>query len=160
LPQRRILVAFSLAAYVALVVVGLARFEVPGLGIGHLLYVPIALLALATGPGWGAAAGTCATVFYVLGASMNPHFGPQDHLLATSTGIGCATFTGIGWLIGSAASRNRELTQRLKEHAERDFLTDLLNTRAFESELTALLSRDKSFALVLADVDDLKQVND
>src|SRR5262249_4267036 len=115
---------------------------------------------LATGPGWGAAAGMCATVFYVLGASMNPHFGPQDHLLTTSTAIRFATFTGIGWLIGSAASRNRELTQRLKEHAERDFLTDLLNTRAFESELTARLSRDESFVLVLADVDDLKQVND
>ncbi len=49
---------------------------------------------------------------------------------------------------------------RLKEHAERDFLTDLLNTRAFESELTERLAAGEPFALVLADVDDLKLVND
>ena len=50
--------------------------------------------------------------------------------------------------------------QQLKEHAERDFLTDLLNTRAFESELTTRLAREQPFALVLADVDGLKLVND
>jgi diguanylate cyclase (GGDEF)-like protein len=50
--------------------------------------------------------------------------------------------------------------QRLKEHAERDFLTELLNARAFESELTARIACQQPFVLVLADVDDLKLVND
>ena len=160
LGQRRILVAVSLSAYVALVFVGLARIEVPGLGLGHFLYVPIALLALATGPAWGAFSGSVAAGAYVLGAWLNPHFTPHDHLLSASSAIRFATFTGMGWLIGSAAKSNRELMQRLTEHAERDFLTDLLNTRAFESALTDRLESERPFALVLTDVDDLKLVND
>lgn len=160
LVRRRLLVAISLLAYVALVFVGLARVEVPGLGIGHFLYVPIALLALAAGPVWGAFAGAFAAGAYMLGAWLNPHFTPEDHLLSASSAIRFATFTGIGWLIGTAASQNRQLMKRLKEHAERDFLTDLLNTRAFESELTARLGLERPFGLVLADVDDLKVVND
>jgi diguanylate cyclase (GGDEF)-like protein len=160
LARRRALVAASIAVYVALVFVGLARLEVPGLGIGHLLYVPIVLLALAAGPLWGALAGAAGSGLYLLGASLNPHFAPDEHLLSIATIIRFAIFVSIGWLVGSAASHSRELMQRLKEHAERDFLTDLLNTRAFESELTARLSRERPFALVLADVDDLKLVND
>lgn len=160
LGQRRFLVAASLSAYVALVFVGLARIEVPGLGISHLLYLPIALLALATGPLWGACAGASAAGVYMLGSALNPHIAPDEHLLSVASAIRFATFAGIGWLVGSAAAHNRELMQRLKEHAERDFLTDLLNTRAFESELTARLACERPFALVLADVDDLKLVND
>jgi diguanylate cyclase (GGDEF)-like protein len=160
LGQRRFLVAASLSAYVALVFVLLARVEVPGLGIGHLLYLPIALLALATGPLWGASAGVIAAGVYVLGASINPNFAPDDRLLSVASVIRFAAFAGIGWLVGSAAAHSRELTQQLKKHAERDFLTELLNTRAFESELTARLAREQPFALVLADVDDLKLVND
>ena len=160
LGQRRIIVATSLAAYVALVFVGLARIEVPGLGLAHLLYLPIALLALATGPRWGASAGGVAAGLYALGASINPHFEPDDRLLSVAGLIRLTTFAGIGWLVGSAAADNRELMKRLKEHAERGYLTDLLNTRAFESELTDRIRLGEPFALVLADADDLKLVND
>jgi diguanylate cyclase (GGDEF)-like protein len=160
LGRRRLLVGISLAAYVGLVFVGLARVEVPGLGIGHLLYLPIALLALATGPLWGAFAGAVSAALYVLGASINVHFAPDEQLLSAGSVIRFTTYAGIGWLVGSAAASNRELMQRLKEHAERDFLTDLLNTRAFEAQLAARLERGRPFALVLADADDLKLVND
>ncbi len=160
LARRHALVACSISAYVVFVFVGLARVEVPGLGIGHLLYVPIVLLALAAGPVWGALAGVTGSGVYLLGASLNPHFALDAKLLSTATIIRFAVFTGIGWLVGSAAGHNRELMRRLKEHAERDFLTDLLNTRAFESELTTRIAGERRFALVLADVDDLKLVND
>src|SRR5205085_10359879 len=63
-------------------------------------------------------------------------------------------------LVGSSAAHNRELMRRLREHAERDFLTDLLNTRAFEAALSERLAQGETFALLLADVDDLKGVND
>jgi diguanylate cyclase (GGDEF)-like protein len=160
LGERRILVAVSLAAYIALVFVGLARIEVPGLGLAHLLYLPVALLALATGPVCGASAGGVAAALYAFGASINPNFQPDDHLLSLAGVIRLTTFSGIGWLIGSAAAHNRELMKRLKEHAERDYLTDLVNTRAFESALTDRLGLGQPFALVLADADDLKLVND
>jgi diguanylate cyclase (GGDEF)-like protein len=154
------LVAISISVYLAFVFVGLARVEVPGLGLANFLYIPVALLALATGPVRGGLAGAASAGVYLLGATLNPNFGPHDALISASSAIRFATLVGIGWLIGSAASHNRELTRRLKEHAERDFLTDLLNTRAFESELTRRLAEERAFALILADVDDLKLVND
>ena len=160
LGQRRILVAVSLSAYVALVFIGLARVEVPGLGLGHLLYVPVALLALSTGPRWGSLAGAAASGVYLLAASINPAFAPNEGLTSAASAIRFASFAGIGWLVGASAQRNRDLLQQLKEHAERDFLTDLLNTRAFESALTTRLQQDRPFALVLADADGLKLVND
>jgi len=160
LAERRALVAVSFTAYILLVFIGIARVEVPGLGLGHLLYIPVALLALATGPSWGALAGASSAGIYVLGASLNPNFAPDAQLLSVASLIRFATFTGIGFLIGAAASRNRDLLQRLREHAERDHLTELVNTRGFESELDARLAGGLPFALVLADVDDLKLVND
>jgi diguanylate cyclase (GGDEF)-like protein len=160
LGRRRLLIATSLAAYVVLVFVGLARIEVPGLGLGHFFYLPIALLALATGPRRGAVAGAAAASLYVLASAINPHFAPSDGLVSATSAIRFVSFTGIGLLIGAAAGHNRDLMQRLKEHAERDFLTDLVNTRAFEAALTERLERGRPFVLVLADVDGLKQVND
>jgi diguanylate cyclase (GGDEF)-like protein len=160
LDQRRTLVGASLLTYVVLVFIGLARVEVPGLGFGHLLYLPIAMLALATGPLWGTAAGVIATGVYLLGALVNPNFHASQELLSIAGAIRFVSFTGIGWVVGASAARNRELTQRLREHAERDFLTDLLNTRAFDTALGERLAGKEAFALVLADVDDLKLVND
>jgi diguanylate cyclase (GGDEF)-like protein len=93
-------------------------------------------------------------------ASLNTNFDPGERFLSIATAIRFAAFVAIGWIVGSAARRNGELMERLKEHAERDYLTDLLNTRAFEAALTERLAEGRPFALVLADVDDLKVVND
>jgi hypothetical protein len=70
--------------------------EVPGLGIGHLLYVPIVLLALAAGPVWGALAGAVGSGVYLLGASLNPHFAPEDQLISLATIIRFVIFAGVG----------------------------------------------------------------
>ena len=160
LGQRRVLVCASLATYVVVVFVAIARVEVPGLGLGHLLYLPVAMLAIATGPLWGSAAGAIATGVYLVGAVINPEFDPTHELLSVAGGIRFVSFVGIGWLVGSSAARNRELMRKLREHAERDFLTGLFNTRAFEDALGERLSSSEPFALLLADVDDLKVVND
>ena len=138
----------------------LAKLEVPGLGFGHLLYLPVALLALATGPLLGTAAGALATGVYLLGALINPQFDAPDELLSVAGALRFVSFVGIGLVVGTAAARNRELMQQLKEHAERDYLTDLLNTRAFDDALSERLARAEGFALVLADVDGLKALND
>ena len=160
LGQRRVLVAASLATYVVVVFVAIARVEVPGLGFGHLLYLPVAMLALATGQLLGSAAGAIATGVYLLGAQINPHFEAPQELLSVAGVIRFVSFAGIGWLVGSSSARNRELMRRLREHAERDYLTDLLNTRAFEGALGERVSRAEPFALLLADVDELKLLND
>jgi diguanylate cyclase (GGDEF)-like protein len=160
LHRRRFFVVASLVGYVALVFSAFAAFEVPGLGIGHFFYVPVVLLALATGPRWGAIAGVCAAGLYALGIVLNPHLAPSETWLSAQMGIRLAMFTGMGALIGWFASNNRELLGRLREHAEQDFLTGLLNARAFEAALARKLAEPRPSALVLVDVDSLKSVND
>jgi diguanylate cyclase (GGDEF)-like protein len=154
--------AFLLAASAALYPLIFATFlvvEKPGLGLGHFYYFPIAMVALANGPLWGAAAGAAGTGFYTLGILVNPNLPPSEVLTAGSS-IRFVTYTTIGALIGWFASNNRLLVDRLRVAAERDFLTGLLNTRAFDAALTVRLEQGRPFGLVLADMDNMKEVND
>jgi diguanylate cyclase (GGDEF)-like protein len=133
--------------------------ERPGLGIGHFYYVPIAMVALASGPTWGAGAGLAATGFYTLGIVINPRLPTYDVLTAGST-IRLVTYTMIGIIVGWFAHNHRVLLDRLRVAAERDFLTGLLNTRAFDAALSTRLELARPFGLVLGDMDNLKEVND
>ena len=63
--------------------------EKPGLGIGHFYYFPVAMIALASGPLWGAAAGSAATGFYALGILINPHLPPSEVLTVSSSIDSC-----------------------------------------------------------------------
>jgi diguanylate cyclase (GGDEF)-like protein len=152
------MLATSLGLYPAILGAFLI-LERPGLGIGHFYYVPVAMIALASGPLWGIAAGMAATGFYTLGILINPHI-PVSDVLTTGSSIRCVTFTTIGGLVGWFAHSNRELSDRLRIAEERDFLTGLLNTRAFDAALSARAELGKPFGLVLADMDSLKEVND
>jgi diguanylate cyclase (GGDEF)-like protein len=66
----------------------------------------------------------------------------------------------MGVLVGWFAQRNYELVERFRILAERDFLTGLPNTRAFELAIVRRISAGASFALLLGDMDGLKEVND
>jgi diguanylate cyclase (GGDEF)-like protein len=156
--HRGLLIATALTGY-GVVFGSFLIFETPGLGVGHFYYVCIALVALATGPGWGAAAGALADMLYAGGIVLNPKI-PSAEVLSTSTGIRFLTFTAIGALIGWFAQNNRELVEHLRTAADRDFLSDLLNTRAFDGRLEARLELGKPFGLILADLDGLKEIND
>ena len=66
----------------------------------------------------------------------------------------------MGGLLGWFSSRDRELVERLRVLAERDFLTGLPNTRAFEAAIARRLEAGTPFALLLGDMDGLKAIND
>ena len=134
-------------------------FEKPGLGLGHFYYVPVAMIALAEGAAWGAAAGMAATGFYTMGIVISPHLATSQVLTGGST-VRLITFTSMGALVGWFASHHRDLTDRLRVASERDHLTGLLNTRAFDAALTARLEQGRPFGLILADVDNMKEIND
>jgi len=159
LAHRRALVTASIGAGVTLLSVALTRVEVPVLGIGRLLYVPIVLLALGSGPIWGSIAGAIVGGFYAVGNFLNPHL-TAGHFVSLGGVLRLAAFTAIGWVVGASAARDRELAERVKELAERDFLTDLYNTRAFEAALAERFERGHDFVLVLVDVDGLALVNE
>ena len=156
--HRVFLLATSIGLYPSILGAFLLA-ERPGLGIGHFYYVPVAMIALASGPVWGVLGGMAATGFYTLGIVINPHL-PTSNVLTASTSIRLVTFTSMGALVGWYAHSNRQLTDRLRVAVERDFLTGLLNTRAFDAALSARAGLGKPFGLILADMDSLKEVND
>jgi diguanylate cyclase (GGDEF)-like protein len=155
--HRRILVACALALYAAIFGAFLLR-ERPGLGIAHFFYVAIAVLALASGPKMGVLGGVLATVLYALGVALNPSL--PTELPTESTLLRLVTYTAIGLLIGWYAQRNRALLSELRVLAERDFLTGLPNTRAFETAITRRIEAGTPFALLIGDMDRLKAIND
>jgi diguanylate cyclase (GGDEF)-like protein len=133
-------------------------YERPGLGIGHFYYLSIALAALAGGATLGALAGFVATGLYVAGVLINSRV-PSNELLTAGTITRGVTYVTIGVLIGWFAARHRALVEELRVLAERDVLTGLPNTRAFESAITRRLSSGRPFALLIADMDALKDFN-
>jgi diguanylate cyclase (GGDEF)-like protein len=146
------------AAYAA-VAAAFVGFEHGGLGIGHFFYVPICLVALATDATWGAIAGALAAGLYAGAVVVAPGV-PATQALTEGTAIRCVTYTLVGALVGRYASSNRTLVERLRVHATHDFLTGVGNARIFDERLAHRCASGRPFTLVLADVDDLKLIND
>jgi diguanylate cyclase (GGDEF)-like protein len=128
--------------------------EEPGLGIGHFYYVAIALIALGLGPAWGAAAGVLATVLYATGVLLN-HAVPVSDLYAVSTPIRLVTYVAIGTLLGWFAAHYRSANAELQILAQRDLVTGLPNTRAFELAIDRRLEAAQPFGLLVGDIDSL-----
>jgi diguanylate cyclase len=154
---RQLLLACSVASF-PLVFGAFLLYERPGLGIAHFFYLSIAMTAMATGARIGAAAGLAALALYVSGVLLNSSI-PSTEVLTGSTMIRLITFVSIGALIGMFAKRNRVMLEQFRILAERDVLTGLPNTRAFEAAITKRLETGRPFALLLADMDALKELN-
>lgn len=155
-PQRALL-AVGAASY-AVVFVLFRLFERPGLGIGHGYYVAIILVACATGPLGGAAAGLLAAGLYAAGIWWNPAT-PVTEVPTEATAIRLCTFVLVGILAGYYARRSRllleqahELTRELRLLARRDFLTGLPNQRALEIALNRRLESERPFSLILCEI--------
>jgi diguanylate cyclase (GGDEF)-like protein len=156
--HRRLLLASALVLY-ALIFASFAVFEMPGLGLGHFFYVPVVLVALALGLRAGVAGAALATGLYALAIVITPRLPTRD-VLTFATAIRFTTYTTVGAVIGWYADQHRSHIEQLRELADRDFLTGLLNARVFDEALARRCATGLPFALVLADLDDLKQIND
>jgi diguanylate cyclase (GGDEF)-like protein len=156
--QRHLLGAIAIAFY-AIVATSFVLFEVPGLGLGHFFYIPVALLALAYGAWAGLLGGAFAAVLYALGIVITPRL-PSGDALTYATAIRFVTFTSCGALVGWFVNQHRRHVEQLRDLAERDFLTGTFNTRVFDDALARRCAEGRPFVLVLGDIDDLKAVND
>jgi diguanylate cyclase (GGDEF)-like protein len=157
-PQRRLLIALSIVLY-ALVFASFIVFEVPGLGLGHFFYIPVALLALAGGTRLGLLGGGVATALYALAIAATPRLPTRD-ALTLATGIRFITYSSCGLLIGWFANEHRRHLGQLRELAERDFLTGILNTRVFDDALAERCALGQPFLVLIGDMDNLKEIND
>lgn len=150
---HRLFAGFALAIF-GIVFAAFLLFEHPGLGIGHFFYLAIALVALGFGPAWGAGAGGAATVLYTVGVLFN-HSVPSSELLTLSTPIRLVNYVAIGALLGWFASHYRAANLELQILAQRDLVTGLPNTRAFELAIDRRLAAGLPFALLVGDLDSL-----
>jgi diguanylate cyclase (GGDEF)-like protein len=150
--HRVSLLALSLVLY-AVVTALLLTLERPGLGLGHLYYFPIALVAFATGPIAGALAGVAGATLYNTSVILNPNL--PSHLHPEQTAIRLVVYASMGLLIGWFSQRNRQLVGRLRELADRDSVTSLPNTRSFQKAIDARLDTGEPFALVVGNIDEL-----
>ena len=156
--ERRLLILTAITLYGAVFIAFLV-FEVPGLGLGHFFYIPVALLALAGGARLGLLGGGIATLLYALAIAVTPRLPTRD-VLTLATAIRLVTYSSCGVLVGWFANEHRRHLDQLRELADRDFLTGLLNTRVFHEALARRCNADRPFLLVLGDMDDLKLLND
>ena len=113
--HRLTLLAIAAVSY-ALITVAFITLERPGLGLGHLYYVPIVLIALASGPLLGGLAGVLAAVLYNVGIVINPHI--PSTLEVEQTVIRLVIYTAVGVLVGFFARRNRSLLAQMSQLAE------------------------------------------
>ena len=149
--MTRLFLATAATIYVT-VFVAFLLFEHPGLGIAHFFYLAIVLVALALGPGWGAAAGGLATLLYMTGVLIN-HAVPSSEILTISTPIRGVNYLAVGALLGWFAAHYREANAELQILAQRDLVTGLPNTRAFERAIDRRLEARAPFALLVGDFD-------
>jgi len=156
--QRRLVGAIAIVCY-AIVWTSFVLFEVPGLGLGYFFYMPVALLALGFGTCGGLVGGTIAAALYALGILVTPRL-PSGDALTYATAIRLVTFTSCGVLVGWFVDQHRHHVEQLRDLAERDFLTGILNTRVFDEALARRCAAGSPFVLLLGDIDDLKAVND
>jgi diguanylate cyclase (GGDEF)-like protein len=159
LRHRQLVVGAALSGF-AITFSALVLLEVPGLGIAHFFYLPVAALALTGGVRRGIGAGLLASALFTIGVTVNPSIPTATQIMSFTTPIRLLTYTSMGALIGWFAARDRELVERLQILAERDFLTGLPNTRAFEAAIARRFQSDRPFALLLGDMDGLKRIND
>ena len=103
--MNRIFLSMAAAIYAA-VFVAFLLLEHAGLGIAHFYYLAIALVALALGPAWGAAAGGLATTLYAVGVLLN-HAVPSSEIFTISTPIRLVNYVAIGALLGWFAAHYR-----------------------------------------------------
>ena len=133
--------------------------EQTDLGIGRFFYLAIALMALATGPLAGAAAGGLAIALYSI-AVVHGSPGPASVLWSSANGYRFVTYVALGLLVGGIAQSNRDLVDKLRVLAECDPLTGLANSRSFGNAIGERLERGRPFALLIGDMNSLKQIND
>jgi diguanylate cyclase (GGDEF)-like protein len=152
-PSRRFFALASALLYVGVFVL-FTLYERPWLGLGHFYYFAIAFAALAGGRRVGAGAGLLAAGLYATGVLINPHV-PSSEVPTLPTVIRAITFVAIGALIGWFAETHRRMVAELSILAERDAVTGLPNTRAFEIAVDRQLKSERAFTLLVGDIDAL-----
>ena len=156
LPQRLLAAAF--AAYAAVFVVNLV-YGRPGLGLGQIFYLPIVLVALASGPIGGAGSGIFAFVLYVLSLVLASQL-DLDGTTETQLSIRLAMFTIAGATVGYFSARGRSMLrdslhvlEELLLIARRDVATGVSTGARFADVVERQLARRRPVVLLVGELE-------
>jgi hypothetical protein len=141
------------AAYV-LVFALLLVFSRPGYGISQGFYVAIVLIAFASGPGIGGAAGALACGLYVAAYKLN-----SQPLLQPAVEIKLATYVATGVLVGFFARRGRSMLadslhvlDELLVLARRDPATGAIDAPGLAGVLARRLADDPPLGILVGEI--------
>ena len=155
-PER--LIAAGLAAYAVVFAVNLA-YGRPGLGLGQIFYLPIVLVALASGPLAGAGAGLLAFVLYVLSLAFTSQF-DLDGTVETQLAIRLVMFTIAGATVGYFSARGRSMMrdslhvlEELLLIARRDVATGVSTGARFADVVERQLGRRRPVVLLVGELE-------
>jgi diguanylate cyclase (GGDEF)-like protein len=81
---------------------------------------------------------------------------PTSEIVTSSMPIRLVTYVAIGALLGWFAAHYRAANEELQILAQRDLVTGLPNTRAFERAIDRRLSEQEPFALLVGDIDSVR----
>jgi len=156
LPQRLLAAAF--AAYAAVFVINLV-YGRPGLGLGQIFYLPIVLVALASGPIGGAGSGIFAFVLYVLSLVLASQL-DLDGTTETQLSIRLAMFTIAGATVGYFSARGRSMLrdslhvlEELLLIARRDVATGVSTGARFADVVERQLARRRPVVLLVGELE-------
>ena len=132
----------------------------PEFRLGILYVVPVLLVAWHDGLGWGALfAAATAGLRFLIGIDQMP---PETPLIARL--VNELAYLAVVGVAITGLSQLRRTQAQLQLLATHDPLTNVLNARAFSSELSQELGRNRRYgrplALIYLDLDDFKAVND
>ncbi len=132
----------------------------PDEGVTNLYALPIAIVAVRFGAIGGVVAALASMALFALWEMTSPdvQIGPIGYLIRATA------FVLLGWLVGRFARERHALIARLTEMAHSDPLTGLANRAMLETAFIAELTRTRRHghrgALLLADLDGFKAIND
>jgi len=156
LPQRLLAAAF--ATYAAVFVVNLV-YGRPGLGLGQIFYLPIVLVALASGPIAGVGAGLLGFVLYVLALVLAAKF-DLDGTTEMQFSIRLVMFATAGATVGYFSARGRSMLrdslhvlEELLLIARRDVTTGVSTGARFADLVERQLARRRPVVLLVGELE-------
>jgi len=151
-PER--LLAAATAAFAAIFAVTLI-YGRPGLGLGQMFYLPIVLVALASGPVAGAGAGLLGFVLYLLAVVLSSQL-DLDGTTETQLAIRVVTFAIAGATVGYFSARGRTMLrdslhvlEELLLIARRDAATGASTGGRFADVVERHLSKRRAVVLLV-----------